>query len=83
MSEAWRNQYDRWATGGRPSSYPCRCVCTDCGKEWDDTYQEEYGTGTLETHENCPQCGGDNIDATELDALDIEERKLTARGEDF
>ena len=57
--------HDRWLALFR--SRPVRAVCTDCGEEWDDTYLEEYGSGQLDTHEQCPKCGSDRIDTSELD----------------
>lgn len=73
--------HDRWLADY--SSHPVRIVCTDCGEEWDGLAVTEYGAGWLEPRDDCPKCGGTNLDSSELDELDIQERRLEARGEDF
>lgn len=73
--------HDRYLAQHR--SYPVRAVCSDCGEEWDATYVEEYGAGWLEPREDCAKCGSTAIDTSELDEVDIQERWLEARGEDF
>ena len=60
-----------------------RAVCTDCGNEWDADVITEYGASWLEPREDCAQCGSTQIDTDPLDAIDIQERKLEARGYDF
>ena len=66
-------------------SYAVVARCKVCHEEWDATYVEEYGAGWLEPQEDCPKCGasGEQIATDELDELDIQERKLEARGIDF
>lgn len=73
--------HGRYLAGIR--STPVRVVCVDCGEEWDGTARQEEGTGWLEPREDCAKCGSTALDATELDEIDIAERKLEARGEDF
>ena len=68
---------------GRYSSVHVRVECRDCGHAWDGASVNEYGQGWLEPHEECPSCGSGELDVSDLDALDIEERRLEARGEDF
>ena len=63
--------------------YPVRAICQDCGEEWDDQFTSEYGQGSLTDHEDCPKCGGTRIEFDQLDEIDIQERKLEARGIDF
>jgi Zn finger protein HypA/HybF involved in hydrogenase expression len=65
------------------SSRPVHVLCKNCGQSWDDTYTEEYGAGWFEKHEDCPECGSTDLDSSELDEIDIQERRLEARGEDF
>lgn len=67
------------------SKGPVHVVCRKCGEEWDDSYESEYGTSWLNTHEDCPKCGagGDDLALDDLDEIDIQERKLEARGVDF
>lgn len=63
---------------------PVRATCPDCGEEWDDAIHTESDTGAkyLTNHEECPKCGGEP-QTDDLDELDIQERRLEARGEDF
>lgn len=72
--------HDRYLAGRR--TFPVHAVCK-CGHEWDDTYLEEHGTGWLEDHQECPRCGNNDVPFEELDELDIEERRLESRGENF
>lgn len=62
---------------------PVRIECRECGHSWDGDQVEEYGAAWFEPHEDCPSCGSTELDAADLDALDIEERRLEARGIDF
>lgn len=64
------------------SSHPVRIRC-ECGEEWDGTQVSEYGAGWLEPREDCPKCGSTELELDELDELDIAERRLEARGENF
>lgn len=64
-------------------STPVRIECRGCGHAWDGGYVEEYGAGWLEPVEDCPQCGSMELDTSDLDEVDIEERRLESRGEDF
>ena len=56
-------------SGTRPyTQTPCRVVCTDCGHAWNDHYIEDAGTAYLAEHgDQCPSCGGTNLDAHELE----------------
>ena len=63
MSEAWRNQYDAWATGGRYSRTPVDATCDECGYVFAAIEHREFGTVWLEPEE-CPRCGSDHL-ATE------------------
>lgn len=65
------------------SKHHVRVECRDCGHAWDDFEVSEYGAAWLESHEDCPSCGSTELDVSELDELDIQERILEARGEDF
>lgn len=64
-------------------SVPVHVTCK-CGHEYDATQVEEYGTGWLDP-EDCSKCGasGEDLTVDVLDTLDIEERRLEARGIDF
>lgn len=75
--------HDRYLA--RYMTYPVVVTCRKCGAEWDDQYEEEYGQGALLVREQCYRCGaaGDHLQIGEMDELDIEERRLEARGEDF
>ena len=73
--------HDRWLIGHR--TIHVRVVCTDCGEEWDGSSITESGQSWLEPREDCPKCGSSKLDATELDELDIAERRLESRGVDF
>ena len=61
-------------------------VFCPCGEEWDDvmTYERDTGASYLGRDE-CPKCGADadELRVEDMDALDIQERKLAARGIDF
>jgi hypothetical protein len=63
-----------------------RVICP-CGNEWDDTIIRERDTGAsyLDRWEECPECGvgGQDLMTHDLDEIDIQERKLEARGVDF
>lgn len=65
------------------SSSVVEVTCTDCGHRWDDAYESEYGRGELVDHPSCPKCRGTMLDVVDLDATDIRERQLEARGIDF
>lgn len=62
---------------------PVRIVCVNCGHDWYGDAVSEYGAGWLEPREDCEKCGSTELDATALDAQDIEELRLESRGEDF
>lgn len=70
----------------RGGTTPVRVVCP-CGEEWDDgmVYESDTGASYLGAHEECPRCGtgASDLRVEELDELDIAERRLEARGEDF
>lgn len=72
--------YDQWL--GRHQHYPVHVTC-ECGEEWDDEYEEEYGQGWLHAHEQCPACGSDEINIDPWDDVDIAEARARARGDDF
>lgn len=65
---------------------PVHVTCP-CGEEWDDgmVYESDTGASYLHDHEECPKCGtgGQELAVEDLDALDIAERILEARGERF
>jgi hypothetical protein len=75
--------HDRYLA--RHMTYPVVVTCRKCDEQWDDQYEEEYGQGWLQVREQCYRCGatGDDLQIGEMDELDIEERRLEARGEDF
>jgi Zn finger protein HypA/HybF involved in hydrogenase expression len=72
--------YQGWL--GRHAEVPVHIRCK-CGEEWDGTEVSEEGAAWLEPREDCPKCGSTELETDELDALDIEERRLEARGVDF
>ncbi len=72
--------HDAYLAGHR--SHPVRIRCK-CGNEWDGTSVTEYGTSWLEPRDDCLVCGSTELEVEELDELDIEERRLESRGENF
>jgi hypothetical protein len=62
-----------------------RVICP-CGEEWDDvmTYERDTGASYLGRDE-CSKCGtgASDLRVEDLDELDIQERRLEARGIDF
>lgn len=71
--------HDSWLA--KPMRVPVRLACNDCEREQDGTLVSEYGQSWTEPEE-CG-CGTPWTIIDELDELDIAERRLEARGEDF
>ena len=73
--------HDRHLAGFRHSAVMARCLA--CGEEFDADLVEEYGQSWTDPEE-CPKCGAsDRIEVDTLSDLDIQERRLEAKGIDF
>lgn len=62
--------------------FPAVVTCLECGHDFDGEIQTEYGRSVV-VPEDCPHCGSQELDAVEMDRVDIDERRLEARGVDF
>lgn len=72
--------HDRYLAGH--CSYPVDIRCLSCDNSFSGLYEEEFGAGWTDPEE-CPECGGTDLDIEAMSDEDIAERKAEARGEDF
>lgn len=74
--------HDRYLAGF--STHPVEITCRndECGHVFDGQETSEYGQSWTEPEE-CPECGGSELDAEWLSSYDLSERRAEARGEDF
>lgn len=56
------DRLDAWITSGRYSNEPVDFECQECGYEWAGTVESEYGSAEYAPHDECPNCGSDDLD---------------------